>query len=298
MTAPPAPPAAASRRVLPEGRFAGPMPWVIALMICLAVLAAAAGLAIGHATAAMQGTLAGRVTVQIVEANPDVRARVRIAIARELRRSANVTEVTEIGDANVRVLLTPWLGEEGLDSELPVPALIDVTLIDAGDAAVAAVTQSANALAPNARIDRHADWLGPLAGLLDTLKWLAVGLVALTAAAAAAAVILGSRAAMDQHRATIDVMHLLGASDRQIARLFGRRVAQDAVSGAALGFVAAVGVLIIVGWRVQAVGAALVDAGTLAWTDWALLAGLPVAGVALAIISARITVLRALAWIL
>ena len=270
-------------------------------MICLAVLAAAAGLAIGHATAAMQGTLAGRVTVQIVEANPDVRARVRIAIARELRRSANVTEVTEIGDANVRVLLTPWLGEEGLDSELPVPALIDVTLIDAGDAAVAAVTQSANALAPNARIDRHADWLGPLAGLLDTLKWLAVGLVALTAAAAAAAaaaVILGSRAAMDQHRATIDVMHLLGASDRQIARLFGRRVAQDAVSGAALGFVAAVGVLMIVGWRVQAVGAALVDSGTLAWPDWALLAGLPVAGVGLAIISARITVLRALAGIL
>ena len=54
----------------------------------------------------------------------------------------------------------------------------------------------------------------------------------------------------------------------------------------------------IVGWRVQAVGAALVDSGTLAWPDWALLAGLPVAGVGLAIISARITVLRALAWIL
>lgn len=292
------PPTAASRRVLPEGRFAGPMPWVIAIMLCLAVLAAAAGLAIAHATTALQGTLAGRVTVQIVEANPDVRARVRTAITRELRRSDNVSQVTEIGDADVRALLTPWLGEEGLDSELPVPALIDVTLIDARPAAVAAVAQSAKALAPNARVDRHADWLGPLGGLLDTLKWLAVGLVALTAAAAAAAVILGSRAAMDQHRATIDVMHLMGASDRQIARLFERRVAQDAISGAALGFVAAIGVLIIVGWRVQAVGAALVDAGTLGWADWALLTALPVAGVGLAIISARITVLRSLASIL
>ena len=65
-----------------------------------------------------------------------------------------------------------------------------------------------------------------------------------------------------------------------------------------LGFVAAIGVLIIVGWQVQAVGAALVHAGSLGWGDWVLLTALPVAGVGLAILSARITVLRSLAGIL
>ena len=35
---------AADRRLLPEGRAAGPMPWVIAIMMFLTVLAAAAGL--------------------------------------------------------------------------------------------------------------------------------------------------------------------------------------------------------------------------------------------------------------
>lgn len=286
------------RRVLPEGRFAGPMPWVIAIMMFLAILAAAAGLAIGRTTASMQGALAGRITVQIVEANPDVRARQRATVTHELRRLANVTQVTEIGDVEVRDLLTPWLGAEGLDSDIPVPALIDATLADSSAPAIADIQRTVRALAPSARVDRHADWLGPLAGLLDTLKWLAVALVVLTGVAAAAAVILGSRAALDQHRATIDVMHLMGATDRQISRLFERRVAQDAVSGAALGFVLAFGALMIVTWRFQAVGAALVSGGALGWIDGALLCLIPIAGVGLAILSARITVLRSLAHIL
>jgi cell division transport system permease protein len=286
------------RRVLPEGRFAGPMPWVIAIMMFLAVLAAAAALAISHAAGAMQGAIAGRVTVQLVEANPDIRARQRVAIAAELRRQSNVTEVTEIPDAEVRALLTPWLGQDGLDSELPVPALIDATLTDTSPAAIADVERTVKALAAGARVDRHADWLGPLGGLLDSLRWLAVLLVVLTATATAAAVILGARAALDQHRATIDVMHLMGATDRQISRLFERRVAQDAISGAALGFVVAILALIVIGWRISAVESALVGGGTLSWIDWVLLMILPVAGVGLAIGAARLTVLRSLARIL
>ena len=120
----------------------------------------------------------------------------------------------------------------------------------------------------------------------------------LTAAATAAAVILGARAALDQHRATIDVMHLMGATDRQISRLFERRVAQDAISGSALGFVVAILALVVLGWRVSAVESALVSGSTLGWLDWLLIAILPLAGVALAIGAARITVLRSLARIL
>jgi cell division transport system permease protein len=147
----------APRRVLPEGRFAGPMPWVIAIMMFLAVLAAAAALAIAHAATAMQGAIAGRVTVQLVEANPDIRARQRVAIVSELRRHSNVTEVNEIGDAQVREMLMPWLGADGLESDLPVPALIDATLIDSSPTAVADITRSVQAVAGGTRVDRHAD---------------------------------------------------------------------------------------------------------------------------------------------
>lgn len=286
------------RRVLPDGRFSGPMPWVIAIMIFLAVLAAAAGLSIGRATGAIAGAIAGRITVQIVEANPDIRASKRVQIAKVLRANANVADVREVGDAEMRTLLAPWLGADGLEGDLPVPALIDASVRDVSPAALAAIGSSVRTIDANARIDRHADWMGPLNGLLHTLKWLAIGLVVVTGAAAAAAVILGSRAAMDQHRATIDVMHLMGATDGQISRLFERRVAQDAISGSALGFVVGIGVLIIVGKSIDAVGAGLVANASLGWLDWLLVLFVPLAGVGLAMLSARITVMRALARIL
>jgi cell division transport system permease protein len=103
------------------------------------MLAAAAGLAIERTTASMRGALAGRITVQIVEANPDLRTRQRADVARELRRLASVSAVTEVSDAEVRDLLTPWLGAEGLDSDIPVPALIDATLSDSSAPAIAVV---------------------------------------------------------------------------------------------------------------------------------------------------------------
>ncbi len=291
-------PSIAARKLLPEGRLAGPMPWVIAIMMFLTVLATAAGLSLGGAARTMGGALAGRVTIQIVEANPDVRARQASAVAGELRRLTNVGEIRTLSDAEVRDLLSPWLGSDGRDTDVPIPVLIDASLTDTGARGLADLEGVVRAVAPGARVERHADWLGPLGGLLDTLQWVAGGLVALIAGATAATVVLGSRAALDMHRATIDVMHLIGATDRQIARLFERRVAIDAVFGAILGFALAIGVMLVVGRRFAQIGAALVEMSGLGVLDWLVIATLPVACVGLAVLAARLTILRALAKIL
>ena len=60
----------AERGLLPEGRLAGPMPWVIAIMMFLTVLAAAAGLGLAGAASRLDDQIGGRVTIQIVQANP------------------------------------------------------------------------------------------------------------------------------------------------------------------------------------------------------------------------------------
>src|SRR3546814_8936978 len=57
----------ASRRLLPEGRLSGPMPWVIAIMMFLTLLAAAAGITLDHAARSLSADLSGRVTVRSEE---------------------------------------------------------------------------------------------------------------------------------------------------------------------------------------------------------------------------------------
>ncbi|WP_447406407.1 hypothetical protein, partial [Clostridium perfringens] len=76
--------------------------------------------------------------------------------------------------------------------------------------------------------------------------------------------------------------------------LFQRRIARDAVLGAGVGGIAALGVLALVAARVAAVGSDLRGSTALAPGDWAVLVALPFGFVALATLAARIAVLAAL----
>jgi cell division transport system permease protein len=283
---------AADRRLLPEGRLAGPMPWVIAIMMFLTVLAAAAGLGLGGAAASLGAGLGNRVTVQVLEPNPDLREAEAARALDRLRRLPEVESARRLSPAEMKDLLEPWLGAGALQGDLPIPAMIDAHLVPGAraDMLSAAVT----AAAPSARIDDNAQWLAPLGRLISALKWLALGLVALMIAATAATVVLAARAALDTHRATIEVLHLMGATDVQVARLFQRRIALDALFGGVVGFGASALALLVIGQRIGALGSDLLGSANLPGTSWLVLGALPILGVGLAMLVARATILRAL----
>lgn len=287
--------AVARHRLLPEGRVAGPMPWVIAIMMFLTVLAAAAGIGLGAAVQSMGADLAGRATVQIVEADARARDDLRSRAAVLLRAVPYVRTVRPVDQAALTNQIRPWLGEDAVSGDLPIPALIDVEMTRGKAAAkVSHLRRQLSALSPKIRIEPHAAFLLPLAGLLSTLGWLAAAIVILMALATGAVVVLAARAAHDSHRGTIDVLHLMGATDVQIARLFQRRIGLDALFGGALGFTVALCVIILLGARLLGTGSELLGSIRLPWTGWIMLAALPLGGVALATFAARWTVLRSL----
>ena len=112
--------------------------------------------------------------------------------------------------------------------------------------------------------------------------------------ATAATVVLAARAALDTHRGTIEILHLMGATDVQVARLFQRRIALDALFGGLVGFIVAAVVLILLGRQVAALGSELIGSAALPPVAWGALIVLPVFGVLLAMLVARVTILRAL----
>lgn len=285
---------AAGRRLLPEGWLSGPMPWVIAIMMFLMVLAAAAGLALGFAARNLDAHLTGQITIQIVDADQGRRDAVADQIVAAVARVPGVASVRRISDREMTELLRPWLGAGLADNDLPVPAMIDVAFATGGADAVAAAEATVNALSPRARIDDHAQWLAPLAGLIGSLRWLAAVLVLLMAAAAAFTVVLAARSALDTHQQTIEVMHHLGSTDAQIARLFQRRIATDALFGGSVGLLLASLVIFAVGDRIARVGSDLIGSVELPLSAWAVLALLPLAGTLLAMLAARTTIIMAL----
>ncbi len=270
------------------------MIWIMAIMLFLTVLAAAFGLGTLAAANVLDRQIAGRVTVQIVEANEGARERDAAAALRLIRQTPGVARAEPVDRAQLAGLLRPWLGEDGADPDLPMPAMIDVELLAGTDSAVARLARAVRAVVPSARIDRHESWMSPVSNFMQLMIWLAAGLVVLMAGATAAVVILVGRAGLDTHRETIEVLHMLGSTDMQVARLFQRRIALDTLYGGAAGTVLAMLTIGLVGSQLSGLGSDLVSGIALSERDWVLLAGLPILFALLATVAARYAVLGAL----
>ena len=287
------------RKLIPEGRLSGPMPWVIAIMLFLTLLVAAAGLTLAEAARQGGQDLAWHVTVQIIEADPAQRAAQRAAVTRALRNMDSIAEVKPVPDADVRALLEPWLGTGVIDADVPVPALVDVRFGSVPTAETLTRLQSTlRSVAPNIRVDSHSSWMAPFFELMRALLWLAAAVFLLLLVATSAVVILAVRSTLNTHRETIEIMHMMGGTDVQAARLFQRRVALDALLGGIVGFIVAAVVIMTVGGRFAAVEPGLLSGAHFPYYGWAILALIPLAVMALAMLMARMTVISVLKRIL
>jgi cell division transport system permease protein len=281
--------------LLPATRFAGPIPWVIAILIALVVIAAAGGLALRNLATNASADLSAAVTVQVIEPNPELREARGEEAVRLLTGLDEVQAVRLVPEAELAALLEPWLGEGAASGDVPIPALIDVELSrSAGPAEIARIEAALKDTVPGARVDAQSDWLGPVYGALAALQWLALGLIALVALATAAAVWLAARNAFAGARDTVEIIHLLGATDRQISAVFLRTVLREAAFGALVGAALGAGAVWLLGQQFAALDSGMTSGGGLGFKDWLLIAAVPLAGVLIALLTARITIALAL----
>lgn len=116
------------------GRY---LPWLVAMMVFLAVLSLAGVLAVGGVLEDWRRDVSGTVTVQIApataadptaaKAETDRRVTQALAI---LRDRPFVAQAEPLSESSLVALLEPWLGSSDLVSDLPLPRLIDVRLAE------------------------------------------------------------------------------------------------------------------------------------------------------------------------
>jgi cell division transport system permease protein len=277
---------AADRRLLGGTALRGPTPWVIAIMSFSIMIIATTGLALAHTAALLSNAIETRYSIDVPGGNDRLGA-----LLQAVRSAPGVASASAVSEQEMRHTLERWLGPAANSSELPVPALVNFDVRSGAD--LTAIARRVAAVAPAATIAAHRDTVKPLLRSLRVLQWVAFGLVVLLGAAAGAAVVLAARGALDTHRSTIEIMHGVGATDLQVAHLFQRRIAIDALAGSLFGAAAAAVVLLFV-----AAGAAFVGELTggvaLSKGDLIILALLPLTLTLVATVVARAAVLAAL----
>lgn len=274
------------------------LPWLIAPTVYLAAIAIGAMLALNGALQEWDRGIAGTMTVEIPpSANSDAPVAAAMTV---LRGTPGIASATPLDRAAEGKLLQPFLGTAVTPDELDLPRLIDVRVAAGATLDLDALKTKLAGAAPGAVLDDHQQWLDRLYALALSVEATGLAIVAMVSAASILTVVFTTRAGLAVHRDVIELLHMMGARDGYIARQFEREALRLGFAGGIGGLVLAAITIWGLGHAADAVSvfgeeaALLPDLHLVVW-QWGALAALPViAGVA-AMITARLTVLRALA---
>lgn len=290
-----------SSREVPLDRDAsGPfLPWIVAVMVYLASLAVAAALLVNQVTDRWQTGLAGGLTIQIPPASAedgDAIPGARIdRLVERLRAWPGVTQAHRLEWTEMAALLEPWLGEAGAHEDLPVPTLITVDLAPGAELDLEALTAALRNVAPGVLVDDHGRWLGDLLALGQSVKLGALVVVLLIILSAALAVVFLTRTGLAIHQQVIGLLHVVGAHDTYIAQQFQLHALRLGLVGGLVGLGFAAATILSAGAWLRATENEVVPDLTLSLGSWSVLLLLPPATALVAMLTARLTVLRSLA---
>jgi cell division transport system permease protein len=226
-------------RILPREAGAAPLDVVIGVMAFLAALALGASLVADRAAEGWRAGLSGRLTVQVL---PPEHGAPNPALAQEtaaaldvLRNTDGVVHADEISQEETLKLVEPWLGSGAVIADLPLPRLIDATLVPGARIDLAALTQRLKQAAPDSVLDDHSHWIARLKGVADAVIWSAYGILALIAIATASAIAFATRAGLEAHHDIVSLLHQMGARAGFIARAFEWHYFVSALFAASVG---------------------------------------------------------------
>ncbi len=150
-------------------------------------------------------------------------------------------------------------------------------------------------VAPGAKIDDHKVWLDRLAAAARTLQAVALAVVLAIGAAAAGTVVFTTRTILAVHHDEVELLHHIGAHDGFIARAFAWQALKLGLRGGLLGLGLAVVTLGLVRHFTDGIEAPLLPQPDLDLVALAAIVALPAASALVAMVTARMTVMRALA---
>lgn len=270
------------------------LPAIVALMVFLGLLGGAAALAVGGIVASWDTDLVGRLTVQVPDDGAATAPRLQ-RVEQILRATPGIAAVRTLTPAETQALVEPWLGRFSPESGLPMPRVVDVELAPGAALDAGALAARLGADAPGIVVDDHHDWLGRLVALARTIEAVAIVVLALIASTAVATVVFATRSGLAVHAPTVELLHLMGATDRYVAGQFQRHAMRAGALGAAIGTLLAalaLTALAAAAWRLEA---AFLPLPSIGLREVALLAAVPVMAVLIVMVTARATALRALA---
>lgn len=288
---------------LNKGAGTGFLILLIALMTFLGVMALAGSFALGSMAHHWSSGLENKMTIEIPADNGDgdIRDRAQIEVLgdkiNDLLSAKNyIRSVHVLSQEEIHELIAPWLGEDaGNMPDMPLPGLISVDMITVNPRLMEEMQTEIAAISPNIVLDRHESWLGDILRLTGALQFATIFITLMIGATTVIAIAGAVKSRIAIHRKDVELLHLMGASDRYISRQFQRHALILALQGAVAGTIGGALILVGISFFAGDTASALLPEFTLNMVHIFTLFLLPAFACLIAAITAKFTVLRELA---
>lgn len=224
------------RNIVPREGIAGQaLLTVITIMAFLACLTLGAVSMVSDTAKGWQNDISREITVQIrpfenVEMDKAIREASLIMMSFE-----SVDNVTALGDAATKRLLEPWLGTGLQLDELPIPALLTITIKDGRKPDFTEMRKRLAEAVPSASLDDHRSWVDRLTNMAYATVIVGAFIFLLVMTATILTVVFATRGAMAGNREIIEVLHFVGADRKFISREFEQHFLMLGLKGSVTG---------------------------------------------------------------
>jgi cell division transport system permease protein len=275
---------------------------LIALMSFLGLMALASFFVLGEMTHRWTSGLENRITIEIPTQKSDgtLMPREEVftttrSVANALNKQPGITSIKVLSNEEISALVEPWLGKGFLGKEFPMPGLIALEVEDTNAKTLQNIHTKITAVTDNARLDTHEQWLNDLLRFTGALQLAAMLLIIVIGIITVTAVAGAVRARLAINRAEVELLHLMGASDRYITRQFQRHSLILALKGSTIGSIMGGLALVLIGWVSGKMDVDILPNFTLGMGQILSLALTPFFAALIAAMTARWTVFKVLA---
>lgn len=261
---------------------------VLCFFACLAVISA---LAADRAAGGWTAQLKSSATVLIRPVGDESADTAAGRAAAALGGVKGVAEARVLEKDKAEKLVEPWLGPAAQIGDLPLPRLVTVEFDPSAPHPTAAQLAAAlTGAGVDGVVDDHSRWIGDIVQGGSMARAAAIGAAALIVLAAGAVIAFATRAGLAARHEIVEVLHLAGAEDRSIIRLFQDRLAELAALAGLLGG----GGAALVAAMARLIGGAdgLTPVLPIAWSDLLCCLACPLVAAAVAAVAARMTAAR------
>jgi cell division transport system permease protein len=228
---------------------------VIAIMSFLACLTAGAVYMLNRSANAWLNDIASEITVQVATSSTENIEQKLTSVAMFIARQKGVSRVQPFSFAETMALLEPWLGKNtNTLSQLPVPRLIAVEINRHSPPDIPQLRRAIESRFANVTLDDHRHWRAQIKAVTRSLAIGGMAVLVLVAIATAAIIISATRSSMASNREIIEVLHLVGATQRFIVREFDHHFMRLGIKAGVLGALLASIVFLLLPFFIDAMG--------------------------------------------